>query len=421
MKKILFIFLFIFININVYSQWYLMNNLPIPFDSTLSDVYFVNSNTGWIVGDNGRIFMTVNGGTNWILKGSGTINSLYSIYFTNSQIGWIAGAGGTIVKTINGGTSWVSQSSGTTNSLYSICFINSLTGWIAAGKSIIKTSNAGTNWIMFYVGYTFNSIYFTDSQTGWGVGSEGTKYKTTDGGTDWMYQNESQMYNLSCVYFIDSQTGWIVGGDFGNHTGLIFKTVDGGTSWFNQTIASPLIDRLGAIRFKNSQTGWIIGDFGGYSGHIFKTVNGGNNWALQTSATFPAPCSIFMIDLQTGWAVGGSPIVVGGGTILKTTNGGGVFISKISSNIPNKYNLSQNFPNPFNPVTNINFDIPKNTYVKVKIFDILGKEIETLVNEKLNPGTYEVTFNASQYPSGVYFYRLQAGDYNECKKMILIK
>ena len=62
-----------------------------------------------------------------------------------------------------------------------------------------------------------------------------------------------------------------------------------------------------------------------------------------------------------------------------------------------------------------------NDKVVLKVYDILGKEIETLVNEKLNPGTYEVTLNGTQYPSGVYFYRLQAGDYNETKKMLLIK
>jgi|GEM_PF-961901 hypothetical protein len=100
------------------------------------------------------------------------------------------------------------------------------------------------------------------------------------------------------------------------------------------------------------------------------------------------------------------------------------------NNIPNEFRLFQNFPNPFNPVTKIKFDIPAlgsplgrgaGGMTVLKVYDILGKEIETLVNEKLNPGTYEVTFNASQYPSGVYFYRLQVGDYNESRKMLLIK
>jgi hypothetical protein len=83
--------------------------------------------------------------------------------------------------------------------------------------------------------------------------------------------------------------------------------------------------------------------------------------------------------------------------------------------------LEQNYPNPFNPVTNIMFQIPKSNFVTLKIFNILGKEVATLVNEKLNAGSYIVDWNASVYPSGVYFYRIQAGDFIETKSMVLVK
>ena len=104
--------------------------------------------------------------------------------------------------------------------------------------------------------------------------------------------------------------------------------------------------------------------------------------------------------------------------------------------------MRQNYPNPFNPETKIKFDIPRGSPIRafgddngrgsptgafgddkvvLKVYDILGKEIETLVNEKLQPGTYEVTFNASQYPSGVYFYRLITESFIDTKKMILLK
>lgn len=99
-------------------------------------------------------------------------------------------------------------------------------------------------------------------------------------------------------------------------------------------------------------------------------------------------------------------------------------ITQISSEVPQKYMLSQNYPNPFNPVTNIRFDIPKHTgrsNTVVKVFDILGRELATLVNELVQPGQYEVTWDASAYPSGVYFYRLVTGEFSESKKMILVK
>jgi len=96
-------------------------------------------------------------------------------------------------------------------------------------------------------------------------------------------------------------------------------------------------------------------------------------------------------------------------------------IRTISENIPQEFYLSQNYPNPFNPTTKINFDVPQNEFITLKIYDNLGKEIVTLVNEKLSPGSYSVDWNASEYPSGVYFYRLSTGNFTQTKRMILLK
>jgi hypothetical protein len=114
-------------------------------------------------------------------------------------------------------------------------------------------------------------------------------------------------------------------------------------------------------------------------------------------------------------------------------------INKISSEVPEKFSLKQNYPNPFNPVTKIRFDIrpPLNPLlskegkddmqnagrqgVVLSVYDILGREVATLVNEKLSPGTYEVDFNGSNLPSGVYYYTLNALDFQKTKKMVLIK
>jgi hypothetical protein len=83
--------------------------------------------------------------------------------------------------------------------------------------------------------------------------------------------------------------------------------------------------------------------------------------------------------------------------------------------------LSQNYPNPFNPSTNIQFSIVRRQLTIVKVFDVLGREVATLVNEVKEPGTYTVQFNASSLASGVYFYRLQAGDFVQTKKLVLLK
>ncbi len=96
-------------------------------------------------------------------------------------------------------------------------------------------------------------------------------------------------------------------------------------------------------------------------------------------------------------------------------------IQIITSEIPTAFSLEQNYPNPFNPITNIKFQIAKSGNVKLIVFDILGKEVATLVNESLQPGTYETTFDASNLTSGIYFYRLQTDKFVETKKMSLIK
>jgi photosystem II stability/assembly factor-like uncharacterized protein len=119
-------------------------------------------------------------------------------------------------------------------------------------------------------------------------------------------------------------------------------------------------------------------------------------------------------------------------TVISVYNSGfNVWIKNISALVPEKFSLYQNYPNPFNPTTKIRFDIPTtlsfphapsgNPYISLKIYDITGREIQSLVNEKLNPGTYEVTFDGSNFASGVYFYQLRAGDYVSSKKLILLK
>lgn len=96
-------------------------------------------------------------------------------------------------------------------------------------------------------------------------------------------------------------------------------------------------------------------------------------------------------------------------------------ISQISEVLPDAFVLSQNFPNPFNPETKIQFSIPASEFVTLKVFDATGREITELVNQTLTVGTYEFSFNAAKLTSGVYFYTLTAGDFRETKKMLLVK
>ena len=114
----------------------------------------------------------------------------------------------------------------------------------------------------------------------------------------------------------------------------------------------------------------------------------------------------------------GNPILWDAATIKYSQPNG---LEQISSNLVKEFKLGQNYPNPFNPSTKIKFTIPKRSFVQLKVYDILGREKETLVNQELNASEYEVTFDGENYANGIYFYRIMAGDFMECKKMVIIK
>ncbi|MEJ2105052.1 MAG: YCF48-related protein, partial [Ignavibacteriaceae bacterium] len=171
------------------------------------------------------------------------------------------------------------------------------------------------------------------------------------------------------------------------------------------------------VYFVDNSTGWVVGE----NGLIIKTTNGGTSWDVQNSGTSNSLHSIHFIDQNIGWAVGDDA------TILHTTNGGVTFVNKKEiDEEPIDFSLEQNYPNPFNPSTKINFEIPgqarnDNTLVTLKVYDVLGNEIATLISEEKQPGTYEVEFDGTALPSGIYFYKLKAGYFVETKKMILLR
>lgn len=107
--------------------------------------------------------------------------------------------------------------------------------------------------------------------------------------------------------------------------------------------------------------------------------------------------------------------------LLEITYNGLVGIQPVSCTIPGEFRIYQNYPNPFNPKTKIKFDISEYSFTTLKIFDELGREVDNLINENLNPGNYEVEFNSNNLNSGVYYYKLQSGDFFHTKKMILLK
>lgn len=384
--------------------------LQTGWKNALKDIYFINQDLGFSVGAYSELYKTTNAGNNWIQKPLSTTKNLNSVFFLNSQTGYIAGDTGLLLKSTNSGENWVSLSSGVTNILNDIYFLNNATGY-ACGRigRIIKTTDEGNSWVNVPTSITesINKVYFKNNDTGFGF-IEDKVIKTTNGGVNWVQQN---LVSSSDYSFINENTGYVVGGG-----GLVHKTTNGGINW------AQVFSRSGwvffGVHFENEMNGMAVGSAGFY-GLTAKTTNGGLNWT-QMFVTNNTLNSIDFINGQTGYITGDW------GNIIKTTNGGLTFINENHNEIISEYELKQNYPNPFNPVTKIVFAVPSNvksqmSNVNISIYDITGKLIETLINKSLNSGSYEIIWDASSLPSGVYFYTLKTEEFSQTKKMLLIK
>jgi hypothetical protein len=226
-------------------------------------------------------------------------------------------------------------------------------------------------------------------------------YKTTNGGITW----SSIPINGDDIYFVNTDIGYACG-----RYNKIQKTTNGGQTWIVQTQQSSSGGRFYSILFFNSIIGVAAGD------DVARTTNGGINWYYQNPPTGNRFTDVCITDTNEYYLSGDY------NTILKTTTGGNIIgLQTINLQVSKNFFLKQNYPNPFNPLTKIKFDVPKASFTKLIIYDVLGREVATLLNEELKPGTYEADWDGSNYSSGVFFYKIISGDFVETKKMILMK
>lgn len=480
MKK-LSLCLFVFLVINLNSQW-VQQVVPGDVNMVLSiDFLSINSGVagGWNTGFYGRAVYTTNSGANWLIgQIPDSSRSLVSVQMINGLTGYFGGAyniipagdinpkskfekksenscsfrerigltdkvdqySGFFLKTTSGGQNWFTYGSlpADVDYLLGILFLNLNTGFATASISptgskckVLKTTNGGLSWLSLV---SVDSVYLNDIYTSDGIiinvggtkgflvtASKGFILRSTNSGSIWNIQYISVAASIEGIDFSNSSTGFACGLDStSDPNGLILKTTNSGAIW--QQLPPP--DNgdlfLSNIEFlASSGTGVCIGNKNMYDSLvIYKTTDYGTTWsrrALQLVNNVLISSS--MID-QNNWFICGGAST---GLIYKTTNGGSIGIQHYSNEIPEKYFLSQNYPNPFNPSTNFMFQLPKQSFVVLTVFDAAGREIERLVNQDLSLGTYEYEWNASNYSSGVYFYTLTSGFFKETKKMLLIK
>ncbi len=393
-------------NIVCYPQWVSQQSNT---SNHLLGICMIDASTGFVVGDLATIRKTTNGGLNWSTITPPVSNDYGGISFINSDTGLAVGPPGLIIETYNGGNSWITRTY-LGSGLRNVQFVTSNRAYAVGSAGIIRSADGGVSWIRMSTTQV-GGLYFISEDIGTVVGPNGLILTTTNGGVNWTQRimglpvqfGDSSLYS---VKFVNTQTGYACG-----NNGIVIKTINGGANWIY--IPTNDLYSLYGVSFTDVNTGTVVG-----FARIWRTTNGGNNWFSQP---IPPPHTtnplqgVNFVNAYTGWIVGFN------GMILYTSNGGMTWINPISNEVPSEFKLYQNYPNPFNPETNIRFGLPKFSFVKLAVYDLLGREVASLVNEQLKPGSYEVDWNSLNYPSGVYYYRLHTEGYSETKKMIFVK
>lgn len=413
-----------------------------------------------------------------------SVASLTGIHFYNSSIGWVYALGweqgsdtlkSRLLKTMNGGFNWQIKIDPITSTRALIQFLDPLFGFIAGTDPVplCKTTNGGESWdTLAYLGFWggLMDMQFINQNTGWAT-ADGpvlttTVWKTTDGGLNWEANLSFQCSDLSTyICFTDTLKGWVVQWTCLSAATEIYHTTNAGLSWDLQFTYPPFSPQK--IFFTDSLHGWVISD---YTGTILHTSTGGvipvelisftaevikDEVRLEWQTATESNNQGFEIqksevkDQKSNWAKIG--FVAGHGTTtepksysfidnniitgyykyrLKQIDYDGTFSYSKEKEVKVNFtltelNLEQNYPNPFNSSTIIKYYLPEATNVSITVYDILGTEVNVLVDERKESGNYEVSFDAANLPSGVYVYKLEtkniSGPQSIKKKMVIIK
>jgi hypothetical protein len=394
-------------------------------DSTgysLNCVSVVDANVAWIGGAAAKVLKTTNGGLNFTaytpaILAAGDIYAICGID-ANTCLVSTSPSNTFVFKTTDGGTTFTQVFTQVGGFIDDIKMLNATTGFmygdpVSSRWSLWKTTNAGTTWDS-----TGSFLPVTGSEAGW------NNAMSIRGNTIWFGTNNTKVYKSTNFGATGSWVGAATTGDansysvaFNYSTGFTgeasaFKSTDGGATF--TSFAAPGTGTI--YSFCGPQSTGRFWYCRGAS--IYNSTDNGATFNTQytRSLTYQA------MDLKLSGTTIRGIAVTNAGVISRYDETSVVTgVTPVTTTAPDSYKLSQNYPNPFNPTTKINFALPKSGLVTLKVYDMLGKEVATLVNEVKNVGTYSVDFNASTLSSGIYFYKVSVNGFSEVKKMMLIK
>lgn len=398
------------------------------------DVFFVNPLTGWVVNGTGKVYKTTDGGASWQMVLN--IPGVYwrSIGFADSLKGWVGSLDSVDVlySTTDGGATWNEVENISEPRPDGICGISVVNESVvyASGEyngpaRVIKTTDGGSNWTSTDLAPDAGALvdcHFFNADSGFVVGSTNGIYQsgyarilwTSNGGSTWQVVYAGTRIGELCwkISFPTRMIGYVSIETFQAGPTYFLKTTDGGMTWQEKLFRGTRYDVQG-IGFLTPELGWI----GGWGFMPHRTTDGGDTW---TVSNFGSNVNRFRLLNDTlGYAVGSriykySPDSTGSTGVDEP----GPFPAQVL--------LRQNFPNPFNPTTTIEYDLARTALVELSIFDVLGRKVASLFQGTKPPGTHIVEWNGrdatgSEARSGVYFYRLNVDGFNISRKMLLLK
>jgi photosystem II stability/assembly factor-like uncharacterized protein len=406
------------------------NLTPLP-TTTLNSIHAVNDNVIYAAGQDGLIMKTVDGGKSWqsfYQRANMVSPNINGIFFVNENVGYTASSYSLAAKTVDGGATWTvvrKDSTSATHTIQAVHFVDENRGCFVGrdGTKIdltYQTTDGGATLTLQknLCATALRGVAFYDALKGISVGEKLKAMYTTDGGTTWTASTfngvptASAAANLREVTFVNATTAVAVGDK------IVLRSTDGGATW-NYVEVAGMEHSMTGIASRGDYV-WAVGAKSATpkSMGLYRSVDGGLTW---TNKSNPSVIDSLSTVYDVTIAPNGTVYVCGVKNIIYATE---IFTKAEQATVaPAEFRLEQNYPNPFNPATRISYQTLTRGHVSLVVYDVLGKEVATLVDKVQEAGVYDVQFSARQssLASGVYFYTLRAGNSVQTRKMLLMQ